>query len=286
MNQLGTQRLDSKLWNNFGNRLLEGKDLDTQTEFLEACKSKDSFLKYINDELQIEKLDFGSSVGFDYQFTEAEFCSPPEDTQKTIWQTFSQFKLSRHDMSDVCFWGRVMLDLIDKSSFKPEWLAANSNSASEEGVYSIDSALKSQEEKKLDKCVRRVLRSLCNPKPRGKRIVFFDFPLGKSWWRYYWADRMSKHIELDFEKLLEILDLANYQVLAERMHSNRSYISFPNIFGGLLLFLDTTSESINSKTLEKIIINLAYLTIWKSIEMQCPYLICDEIDKIYGSIEL
>ena len=173
MNQLGTQRLDSKLWNNFGNRLLEGKDLNTQTEFLEACKSKDSFLKYINDELQIEKLEFGSSVGFDYLFTEAEFCSPPEDTQKTIWQTFNQFNLSRHDMSDVCFWGRVMLDLIDKSSFKPEWLAANSNSASEEGVYSIDSALKSQEEKKLDKCVRRILRSLCNPKPRGKRIVFF-----------------------------------------------------------------------------------------------------------------
>ena len=97
---------------------------------------------------------------------------------------------------------------------------------------------------------------------------------------------MSKHIELDFEKLLEILDLANYQVLAERMHSNRSYISFPNIFGGLLLFLDTTSESISSKSLEKITNNLAYLTIWKSIEMQCPYLICDEIDNIYGSIEL
>ena len=286
MNQLRTQYLDLKLWNNFGNRLLEGKDLGTQTEFLEACKSKDGFLEYITVEMQMEKFDFDSSVGFDYQFTEAEFCSPPEDTQKTIWQTFNQFNLPRHDMSDVCFWGRVMLDLIGKSSFEPEWLAANSNSPSEEGVYSIDSALKSQEERKLDKCVRRILRSLCNPKPRGKRIVFFDFPLGKSWWRYYWADRMSNHVGLDFERILEILDLANYQVLAERMHSNRSYISFPNIFGGLLLFLDTASGPINSKTLEKIVNYLAYLIIWKSIEMQCPYLICDEIDNIFSSIEL
>ena len=72
---------------------------------------------------------------------------------------------------------------------------------------------------------------------------------------------MSNHVGLDFERILEILDLANYQVLAERMHSNRSYISFPNIFGGLLLFLDTASGPVNSKTLEKIVNNLAYLII-------------------------
>ena len=285
MSQQELQRLDSKLWTNFGKRLLEGKDSKIQAEFLEACRSKDDFQTYIFDDLQTENLEIGSSVVFDYRFTQAEFCSPPEDTQNIIWQTFNKNNISREAISDVCFWGRVMLDLIEKSSFEPVWLAANSNGTSEEGAYAIDIALSSQEDKKLDRCVRKVLRSLCNPTPRGKRIVYFDFPLGKSWWRYYWANRMSKHIDLNFERILEILDLNSYQVLAERMHSNRSYISFPSVFGGLLLFLDKAVEPTNSKTVEKIIKNLAYLIVWKSIEIQCPNLICDEITNIYESID-
>ena len=74
-------------------------------------------------------------------------------------------------------------------------------------------------------------------------------------------------------------------MLAERMHSNRSYISFLNVLGGLLLFLDKASDPINSKELGKIIKNIAYLIIWKAVEIQEPCMICDEISKIYRNID-
>lgn len=279
------QRLNQESWTKFGERLLKKNDTSTQIEFLEACRSKDSFETYISEDLKPENLLTGYSVVFQYRFTQNEFYFPPEDTQKTIWETFKH--LPHETMSDVCFWGNVMLDLIDNNAFEPAWLAANSGGISEDGDYAIDIALKSPEEvKRIDKCVRRILRSMCNPQPRGKRIVYFDFPLGKSWWRYFWANEMSKHINVDFERILEIMDLSSYQVLAERMHSNRSYISYPNVFGGMLLFLDATSDHVNSKTIGKIANNLAYLIVWNSIEMQKPKLVCEQINRIYESINL
>lgn len=283
MNKQEPQRLNSESWAKFGERLLNKNDTSPQIEFLRACRSKDSFDTYVSNRLQTENSKTGSSIVFPHRFTQNEFYYPPEDTQKTIWETFKDFP--HESMSDVCFWGHVMLDLIKNDSFEPAWLAANSGGISEDGEFVIDMVLKSPEEvEKIDKCVRRILRSMCNPQPRGKRIVYFDFPLGKSWWRYYWADKMSKHIDLDFKCILEIMDLSSYQALAERMHSNRSYISFPNVFGGILLFLDKTSDSVNSKTIGKIANGLAYLIIWNSIEMQKPNLVCEQINNIYESI--
>ena len=285
MNRPESQRLNSESWAKFGDRLLKKNDTSTQIEFLEACRSKDSFDAYISKDLKTENLRTGFSAVFQYRFTQNEFYFPPEDMQKTIWESFNH--LPHEIMSDVCFWGSVMLDLIKNSSFEPAWLAANGGGISEDGDYAIDIALKFPEEvKRIDKCVRRILRSMCNPRPRGKRIVYFDFPLGKSWWRYFWANEMSKHIEVDFERILEIMDLSCYQVLAERMHSNRSYISYANVFGGMLLFLDTTSDSVNSKTIGKIANSLAYLIIWNAIEMQNPNLVCEQINNIYESIKL
>ena len=268
--------LNSESWADFGQRLLTKNDASTQIEFLEACRSRDSFSAYISNTLKPKNLNFDTSIFFDHRFTQNEFFSPPEDTQKLIWDTFNQYP---HEfMSDNCFWGGIMLELIDNCDFEPAWLAANNG---EDGDYSIDMALKSPENiKSIDNCVRRILRSMCHPRPRGKRVVYFDFPLGKSWWRYYWANKMSEHISVDFERILEIMDPSIYQALVERMHSSRSYISFPNVFGGMLLFLDEIPDSVNHKDIGKIANHLAYLIIWNSIEIQEPKLICKQISLV------
>ena len=274
------QLLDSKLWNDFGDRLLQKNDVTRQKKFLAACTSRDIFLKYLRSELQTDNFGFDSLIRFDYQFTESEFFSPPEDTQKTIWERFNKFNLSPICMSDECYWGRVMLDLIERGKIEPEWLAANSSNTSE-GAQLIDHALKSHKEKEIDTCVRRILRSLCNPRPRGRRVIYSDFPISRSWWRYYWAHWMSDHLELELERILEILESSIYHMLAERMHSGRSFISFPNIIGGLLLFLDKAQEPINTDALRQITNKIAYLIIWKALEMQNPSLVCDEITGFY-----
>ena len=112
--------------------------------------------------------------------------------------------------------------------------------------------------------------------------MFYDFSLGRAWWRYYWADEMSKNIDLEFPRILEIMDATSYQILVEKMHSGRSYMSFPGILGGLLLFLD--SEPIKGKALETVINGIDRLSIWKAIELRDPRMNKVEIHKIYNNL--
>ena len=149
------------------------------------------------------------------------------------------------------------------------------------GIFVLDMAIKSNNGKTIDKCVRKILRVMANPEPRGKRIIFNDFYLGKSYWRWYWAKYMSEkeEINLKFEEILSILDEEYYGIFSEKMHSKKSYISQTNVFGGLLLYLyKNTSTSV--KSIGKIIDKLSYLSACKAIEIQSPELNRKEIESL------
>ena len=123
--------------------------------------------------------------------------------------------------------------------------------------------------KTIDGCVRRILRSMCNPAPRGKRIVFNDFCLGKSYWRWAWAEKMCDPTGLSFKDILKILSDKYYATLSEKMHSGKSCISSDKVFGGLLLYLKSVkSNKMGGGKLRKIIDRLSYLSAWKAIEVQ------------------
>ena len=118
---------------------------------------------------------------------------------------------------------------------------------------------------------------MCNPEPRGKRIVFNDFYLGKTYWRWRWADKMSDIMKPNLT--LQILDEKYYAGFSAKMHTRKSYISSKNIFGGLLLFLEKNKE-IGRKKLEAIIDQIGYLSVWKALEAQTPQSNQKEIEKI------
>ncbi|MYB33539.1 MAG: hypothetical protein F4X92_00110, partial [Gammaproteobacteria bacterium] len=172
--------LNLKTWNDFGSKLLQEKGHKRQKEFLTSCKQKDDFSCYMNNNLHGYYRSSSSSFLSDYEFTEAEFCSPPEDTQNMIWDRLNSCQLDKETLSDVCFWGEVVFNLIERDQLKPEWLASSKGNSLEEGGYFIDRALNSNDSKMLDDCVRKILRSMCNPRPRGRRVVFCDFSLGRA----------------------------------------------------------------------------------------------------------
>ncbi len=281
------KRIDEGIYLQFGKKLSqEGKEkqiLDSQIEFLQACRNgKKSFLNYLDEKLLNDKeaIIEGNNIYFDHQFTETEFRFPPIDTQKIIWDAFK--KVEREYMGYCGFWGNVIINIIKHDCITPDYLASNLNGVNETGIYMLDSAINSNDGKKIDDCVRRILRSMgCPPAGRGKRIIFNDFYLGKAYWRWNWANKMSDEISLNFEEILTIFDETSYGVFSERMFSKDSYISQINTLGGLLLFLN--ENNLKGK-LNNVIKTISYLSAWKAIEIQTPELNREEIKLITNNL--
>ena len=281
------KRFNEQAWLDFGKNLLRQKRSEEQKEFLKACRSgKDNFLEYIHEHLissENSVID-GKLIAFKYKFTEREFLYPQKDTQQIIWNVFKDVPEER--LHYCGFWAYTITNLIVGGYIRPEYLASNLNGVHETGIYVIDKALKSDNEKTIDGCTRRILRSMCNPGPRGKRVVFDDCYLGKAYWRWHWSQKMSKSIGLDFKQILEILKEDYYAMFAAKMHTKKSYISSENVLGGLLLYLkEVTNKKLAGKTLRKIIDKISYLSAWKAIEIQEPTLNQKEIQQISKSIE-
>ena len=189
-----------------------------------------------------------------------------------------------NESDTVVVWGVIVINLIKHDYIKPDYLASNMNGVNETGVYMLDYALNSDDGKKIDDCVRRILRSMgCPPAGRGKRIIFNDFYLGKAYWRWNWSYKMSNEISLSFEEILNTLDEKGYAEFSAKMHTQRSYISQNNTLGGLLLFLNKNPETL-VKNIKKIIDTISYLSIWKAIEIQSPELTQVEIENIANNI--
>lgn len=236
------KRIDEAIYSDFGKQLLSDKGSDEQILFLQTCRNgKADFLDYLNEKLlnNQEEIIEMDGIFFDHKFTEAEFRFPPKDTQEIIWDTFHN--IPRENMTLCGFWGGIIVNMIKYDCIKPEYLASNLNGVNETGVYMLDSAINSDDGKKIDDCVRRVLRSMGNSAPRGKRIVFNDFYLGKAYWRWNWANKMSTEISLSSKEILKIFDETSYTDFSAKMHSGKSYISQTNTLGGLLLFLKEDS---------------------------------------------
>lgn len=280
------KRLDEFAWSEFGKRLLKNKGSDEQISFLQSCRNgKSDFLNYLkknllnNEDVIIE----GKDVLFNRKFTEAEFRFPPVDTQEVIWDTFGS--IDRENMGHCGFWGSVIVNMIKCDCIRPDYLASNLNGVNETGIYMLDNAMSSDDSKKIDECVRRILRSMGNPAPRGKRIVFNDFYLGKAYWRWNWAKKMSNEISLSFEEILNTLDEKGYTEFYQAMHTGggKSYISQTNTLGGLLLFLNKNPETL-VKNIKKIIDTISYLSAWKAIEVQSSELNQQEIELIANNL--
>ena len=297
-------RLENEPWKNLGDRLVKPKEKGTpeQRDFLKACQSKSSFLAYMSENgISLQTHYPGENICLDYRFTENEFLHPEASTtQKKIWETFKG--IDKETASDDRFWALVVLDLIDKDKIHPAYLALKkANSEEGTGLARIEEALNRVEQegtndeatnKEIDSCVRRILRSLCHPKPRStRRLLFYDFSLGATWWRWHRAEQMSDLLKIDAKEIRSILSERYYGTIAERLYSGKSYLGSENVFGGLLLFLNeknaemATRQATENAKIKDIINALAYVSAWKAIELQTPEGNKAEIHRIYEQLK-
>ena len=265
------KQIEGGAWLKFGDALLYEKDSPVkQREFLCAClDGNEAFLRYVGDILPEKDTVVGKEeFVFDYKFTEQEFCNPPESTQEIIWNAFH--KCDPETLSSCGFWAYTVRRLLETDRIESTFLASGENSSSVGNILIREALAAEDNLKKVDVCARRILRSMCNSSPRGNRVLFSDFHLGRTYWRWYWAKHLSEIISLEPEKIRNVLNLNHYKAFAENIHSGKSCVATDNVFGGLVLYLQAEEEKLSGEKLGDIINRISYLSAWKAIEAQSP----------------
>lgn len=291
---MGRRRYRRQEWYDFGKLLLQQRGGREQREFLEACRCRENFIGYMSERLPMDEIEGESALAdFDYQFEELEFIEPPmEPAQKYLWDAFRPVDRDGGEeiYADGCFWGVVVREMVERDLVEAPWLAVNvGDTHPDAGLTNIEEALEVEGDnaaKAVDDCIRRILRSMCNPAPRGARIVFNDFPLGRSWWRWHWAERMAEFLGIERDDILQlILTGAHYELIAAKMHSGLSYLSPESVFGGLILFLqDRRDAPLPRKRLRKVIDELARQSAWRAIELRPPAENRDDLERLHRGL--
>ena len=186
--------LDAAAYTGMQRRLLRDKGERIQREFLEAAKSNDAFLAFMqhNDVVATEGREIELFDGV--RLTEQSFKDPTDDQERAAYERWKD--VPPRVACRTSFWAQVTLQHLRSGTVEAAyWLAAN-GARSESGEERIDRALAEKGDrapKLVDDCVRTVLRRMSGlPAARGNRSVFVNPSFGRAWWRERMIARLSK----------------------------------------------------------------------------------------------
>lgn len=217
-----------KLQRNLVPKLSSNKRGDkNQREFIDFASndSKDLY-KLLRNKLTI---DSGDTPPIPQSpLCESEFIDPPWSTELIISQTWDNIPLHKAARPET--WTRINLELISKNLICSSFLAARSKG--ESGCDRIAAALQLNDSEAIDSCVRSIFRRLGGLIPdRANRTVFLDCPIGKAWWRHYYAIEAHKHFnQFSVKKMSDSLRPSYiWQTLIESMISRLTIIGDSSI---------------------------------------------------------
>ena len=125
----------------------------------------------------------------DEALSEKEFLDPSWSTECAIADTWGALPVRLSARPET--WVRVHVELIEQGKIESSYLAAGTRG--EPGHSQIVQALRRNNSKKIDDCVRAVLRRLGGiVSYRGNRTAFMDCPLAKAWWRHRYAQEAHR----------------------------------------------------------------------------------------------
>lgn len=172
-------------------RLLGEKGGPFQHRFLNAARSPDSFIEFMDEEVNAKA---GEQVAiFNRPLTEQSFkemTADQEDAAYALWANVPPRVACR-----ISFWAEVTIQHIRAGVIQEAlWLAANGG-RNESGEERIDRALALEGEvgaKLADDCVRTILRRMSGlSAARGNRSVFVNPSFGRAWWRERLVHRVA-----------------------------------------------------------------------------------------------
>ena len=162
--------------------LIEKEGDEAQVELLQSCVSQELFLSWVEKKLKGGEVGRVEPAVFSRNLTEGEFKGMNELLEREASQLWSEIPLSVACRSS--FWGMVTVNHIVKGIIEPSYLASVLGKPIK-GVELIESAIVSNDKKKIDEVTRTILRKLSGlPEARGvPRSVSCDCPFARAWWR-------------------------------------------------------------------------------------------------------
>ena len=195
----------------FWRDLLRQKGGARQREFLEAIRDG-NFMSTIMKYNQIKgSCDFPLYTD---QLTECEFKDFPADIEYKLYQQWKNLLTPRVACRST-FWIYLTCQHISGGMMEASFLAApGTNRHNCSGQTRITEALADEasvgesstdRNKRIDDCVRTVLRRLGGLPERGNRTVYVDCPLSRAWWRERLVDQISRGDGDTAEKIREVV---------------------------------------------------------------------------------
>lgn len=155
--------------------------------------------------------------------SEAEFIDPSWHTECAVASTWQELPPSLAARPET--WTRIHVEMIEQGRLESSYLAAGNKGQT--GVAQLAGALRRKNAKKVDDCVRAVLRRLGGVIPdRASRTAFLDCPLAKAWWRHRYAQEAHEVFGRDSVEVLSngLRPTFRWETLVEDMISRLTVI--------------------------------------------------------------
>lgn len=197
------QEFDDAALTRFRRSLLRTKGGPEQQQFLYAVRNDEEFLQIIWNRVPTQ----GSieTALCPERLTESEFKQPPANTEADLYSAWSN--LTPRLACRTTFWANATIRHIQKGRIRASFLAANGGPGAT-GAERIDRVLQARgdgADKKIDSCVRTVLRRLGGlPEARGNKSVYVDCPFARAWWRERLVGEVSQGDPEQAESIREV----------------------------------------------------------------------------------
>lgn len=196
--------LNDGAYSTLQNRLIRDKGARIQKEFLEAAKSSDDFLAFMERENIVMTTGKDVELFDGVRLTEQSFKDMTDDQEQAAYDRWKD--VPPRVACRPSFWAHVTLRHVKSGSIEAAyWLAANGGK-NESGEERIDRALADdgeKAEKLIDDCVRAVLRRMSGLRAvRGNRSVFVNPSFGRAWWRERMVARILKRKNVEHRTAL------------------------------------------------------------------------------------
>ncbi len=175
------RELSDTAYARFRKALLREKGSGHQRDFLRKVRDTAAFLDHVSS---IETAGTVAAALVPEPMTESEYKDPPVDTEQalyTAWKGLTPAVACRST-----FWAQLTIEHIRAGRIQSAYLAANGGNlpGGAERIDMVLSRAQGLDPKKIDSCVRTVLRRLGGLREvRGNRSVYVDCPLARAWWR-------------------------------------------------------------------------------------------------------
>lgn len=252
--------------------LLEEKGSSLQIEFLQAARDSNSFIKWMNERIGLEKNKENNGVQFKLfynRLTEGEYNEIPISHEKKLFEKWKI--LTPKQGSQETFWGYVTLEHIRQEVIESHYLARKNST---EGLERIEKVLYEGDSKKLDDIVRTVLRKLSGlPEARGARSVYVNCPFARAWWRGYVAREVHKLTKADARKVAETLNSSQsyWEELISLVVSRNSVLGDSNVRSALIWALaeyvddQTKAHLFTNKGIKKVSREIGIRSAWQEL---------------------